>query len=697
LLISRAITLKPDWAEAHYNLGNVFFDLGNFQQALNSYQQAVSIKTNYPEALYNIGLIIFEQGRMPEAENYFSQTIKYKNDWPQPFYYLGLTRMELGKTTEAEAAFRQATEINPIYAEAFYNLGNTLFDQGRLAETELNYKTAVELKPDWTEVFYNLGLVQHDLGKLAEAETSFKQALSLYPDFVEALYKLGIVSLYQRKLNDAEACFRRVIELDPQWIEINIELGNVLLEKGEADKALVYLNVALKYFPNRPDLLYSLGNAMLMKVNLEEAIKYYKAVISLKPDFFLAHNNLLISLQYSETLTQEQWKKEVEAYTAVTSLLPGIQNHHNEKNPDKKLRIGYVSPDFRFHSCCWFIEPLFAAHNADLFEIICFSEVIYPDFITQKLIDYSRTWYNTVGMSDSEMVGLIQAEKIDILVDLAGHTSNNRLTVFAQKPAPVQVSWLGFPSTTGIKAIDYHISDAWLTPSDSVEYFSEELLILNHSMHCYQPPDGYPEVNELPGLKNNYITFGSFNNFAKISAGTIKLWSQVLLAVPNSRLVLKANRKADDTELWQRITDSFKNYGIESERIKFLSKEADINMHLKYYNEIDIALDTFPYNGATTTLEALLMGVPVISLAGERTASRYGLSFLKETGLAELVAETGEQFIEAAISLANDREKLNNFRKTLRNKLLMSPLCDQKNFTLEIENAFRQIWQKYCN
>jgi protein O-GlcNAc transferase len=696
-LISGALELKPDWAEAHYNLGNVFFDTGQLQKALNSYQKAVSIRENYPEALYNAGLIIFKEGRLAEAENYFSRTIDFKKDWDQPFYYLGLARMEQGNIAGAEVSFREATRINPLFADAFYNLGNTLFDQGKLEETELCYNTAVQLKPDWTEVYYNLGLVRQTLGKPDEAADNYRQALSLYPDFIEALYRLGIVLSRQLKYDEAEMCLRRVIETDPQWTDVYIDLGNVLLEKGEAGPALDFLYHALKYLPDRADLIYSIGNAMLMKVNLQEAISFYKNAIALKPDFFLAYDNLFLTLQYMSGLTPEQWRRETEPYTHLSSSLSGYSHYKNEKNPAKKLRIGYVSPDFRFHSCCWFIEPLFAAHNPQEVEIICFSEVAKPDFITRKLVDYSNTWYNTVGMSDNQMTELIQSAGIDILVDLAGHTANNRLTVFARKPAPVQVSWLGFPATTGLTALDYRISDSWLTPPDSAEFFTEKLLILERPAYTYQPPEGCPEVNNLPALKNNFITFGSFNNFAKISAETIKLWSEVLLAVPGSQLLLKANRKADDHGLWQKLTDSFSSYGIEKERIRFLSKEADINLHLKYYHEVDIALDTFPYNGATTTLEALWMGVPVLSLAGDRAASRYGLAFLTAAGLPELAAATSGNFVKTAVNLAADREKLINLRKGLRGQAAGSPLYDHQGFAREIEKTFRQIWQQWCN
>jgi predicted O-linked N-acetylglucosamine transferase (SPINDLY family) len=360
------------------------------------------------------------------------------------------------------------------------------------------------------------------------------------------------------------------------------------------------------------------------------------------------------------------------------------------------LRIGYVSPDFRNHSVAYFIEPVIREHSPDNFDVICYSHSFVQDHVTESIKQSAGDWRDITRASDDVAYKLIREDGIDILIDLAGHTGNNRLPLFARKPAPVQISWIGYPATTGLSAIDYKIVDEYTDPSGITDqFYTERLLRLPDTFLCYLPDASIPAVGSLPALSSGYITFGSFNHFSKISPMVFSMWQDILRKIPTARLVIKTRSLSDPT-VRDSVMKTFRNEGIAEERLELLSWSPSRREHLDLYNRIDIALDTFPYHGTTTTCEALSMGVPVVTLAGDTHCSRVGVSLLSNVGLPELIAYTPESYIEKAVTLANDLEKLQSLRVTLRDKMTLSPLSDAKRFTANLEKCYREIWKQWC-
>jgi predicted O-linked N-acetylglucosamine transferase (SPINDLY family) len=344
----------------------------------------------------------------------------------------------------------------------------------------------------------------------------------------------------------------------------------------------------------------------------------------------------------------------------------------------------------------FFIEPVIRAHDRNRVEVFCYSNVKEPDEATELLQSLADHWYSVAGKSDEEIVQKIKSDKIDILVDLAGHTSDNNLAVFARKPAPVQVTWLGYPNTTGLQAMDYRLTDETADPSDGRErYYSEKLIRLGKGFLCYHPVQAVLDVSSLPYKDNGYITFGSFNNLSKVRPEVIKVWAAILHAVPESQLLLKAKQFKDE-QVMNNFRERFAEENITSDRLKMYDKIPSNKEHLSMYNKVDIGLDTFPYNGTTTTCEALWMGVPVITLLGESHAGRVGASLLHRVGMPEFVASSVDEYVELTKSLASDRDRLQDIRANLRSRMQNSELMNSRLFTKNLEDAYTQMWRKYC-
>ena len=441
----------------------------------------------------------------------------------------------------------------------------------------------------------------------------------------------------------------------------------------------------------------NLGNVLLDRGQLNEAEIYFRRALQIKPDYSIAYSNLLFNMNYNSRHNPQDIFSEhlLFAKKFAEPLSSAISPHTNEREPNRRLRIGYCSPDFRRHPVAYFIEPVLVAHNREHFEVFCYSDSLSSDEVTRRIQEHTDQWQSIVGISDEKVAELIQKDNIDILIDLAGHTAKNRILLFARKPAPIQVSWIGYLATTGLSTIDYKIVDNYTDPIGKTEQFYTETLIrLPESFLCYLPDRDSPEVGPLPALSTGHITFGSFNNFSKVTPEVFTLWARVLNELPESRLILKGKSFSDETTC-QYAINMFTERGISAERITLQSWDPSPK-HLESYNLVDIGLDTFPFNGATTTCEALWMGVPVITLAGTAYHSRAGISLLSNIGLPELVAKTHDEYIGIAINLASDIEKLQLLRKSLRDRMSHSPLTDAKRFTANLEMCYRKMWENWC-
>ncbi|HMK49909.1 MAG TPA: hypothetical protein VK435_07635, partial [Thermodesulfovibrionales bacterium] len=431
---------------------------------------------------------------------------------------------------------------------------------------------------------------------------------------------------------------------------------------------------------------------------LDDAEQYFRTSMRLDPWRIKPYESLLMLMNYSDRYDASAIFSEHLNFARrfEAPLLPFHAGHTREKVRDKVLRIGYVSPDFRRHSVNYFLEPVLASHDHDRFEVFCYSDVAVSDVVTERLRGYANQWRDIAGMTDEEAAQLVRRDGIDILLDLAGHTGFNRILMFARKPAPIQVSWLGYPNTTGLSSVDYRLVDSYTDPPGMTDpYYTERLVRLPRTFLCYVPENGGPPVGELPALRSGHVTFGSFNFFPKVSRTTVTLWSSILKALPGSRLILKAKAFSSES-VCAKAREMFDAHGIPGERIELMSHKPSYSEHLATYNEIDIGLDTFPYNGTTTTCEALWMGVPVVSLGGTTHVSRVGLSILSNVGIPWLAARTHDEYVRIAVDLALDLEGLQLLRRSLREKLIESPLSDAKLFVSGLEACYRDMWVSWC-
>ncbi len=652
--------------------GNRLFELamqyhraGQQDEAERLCRQVVALDPRHADSRHILGIIAAQAGRQESALELIGQAIRLNDD--NSFYHndLGNVLVLCDQPDAAEASFRRAIAIAPDFALAHYNLGVLLLAQNKLDEAVASFERAVALQPDFDAAYYRLGNALEEHGKFREAEAAYRRAIAISPDHPETHNNLGNVLEAQGRLDDAAASYRRAIAIGPDYAFSHNNLGNILKEQGK----------------------------------IGDAIACYDRALAIKPDYPVAHSNLLVCINYDFDLVADRSEVEAQRWNERYGLgqRPTGHDFDHDRNPDRRLRIGYVSPDFRRHSVGTFIEPLLHAHDPAVVDIFCYAELRNPDPVTNRLQARADHWRVTVGMTDDALAQRIREDRIDILIDLAGHTSNNRLPMFAHKPAPLQVTWLGYPSTTGLATMDYRLVDAITDPeSDSAAWASEKLVRLQNGFLCYGPPaDAQPPVPP-PSLVSDVVTFGSFNNLAKLSPETLDAWSALLRRLPKARFLLKWYAFADASTR-ALFHGRFAARGIAPDRVMLLGGEPDISDHLAVYHRVDIALDPFPYNGTTTTCEALWMGVPVVTLRGRRHAGRVGSSLLGRLGLDDFVADTIEDYIEIAATLAADSERRTRLRQNLRPLLAASSLCDAPGFARQIEATYRAMWRGWCN
>ncbi len=694
LACRRAIELRPNYAEAHSNLGAALSEMGRLEDSLAACRRALQLKPDFAEAHANLGRTLAKQGRTVEAIAAYRLALQIKPDIPEAHSNLGNALRDRGLLADAILEYRRAITIRPDFAEAHGNLGATLGDDRQFEEAIAASRQAIALKPDYPEAHHNLGVVLHEMGHLDEAIAAARRAIALRADYAQAWGNLGAALHEKGDLEAAIAAFRQALAFRPDDPVAICNLGVPLRSSGHLAEAIAAFRQALAIRPDYPDALNNLGNALKDAGRLDEALDAYRQALAANPAFSAAHSNLLFAMNYhpglsTETVAEEHRRWDREHVAPFRSL---ITTHANHRAPERRLRIGYVSPDFRRHPVGHFLLPLLAAHDRSAFEIFCYAQVPVPDAITEKLRAHAAHWRNLTGLSAARAAECIREDRIDILVDLSGHTAHHRLDVFACKPAPIQVTWLGYPNTTGLDAMDFRLTDSHADPAGQTEHLhSERLIRLDPCAWCFLPPQSPPLNERKPGA----VTFGCFNNFAKITGPMLSVWAQILHAVPGSRLLLKA-RSLTSGETRMRVLRIFGESGIAAERLELRGHDAQHQTHLALYGCVDIALDTYPYHGTTTTCEALWMGVPVITLAGKTHASRVGVSLLTNSGLPELIAHTESDYVRIATSLANDAARLSELRATLRGKMKASPLMDAPHFALKIEEAFREMWRAWC-
>lgn len=657
--MQQAVVLLPHDSGAYYNLGIAFQDQHKYVEAEASYRRALALNPEYAEAHNNLGNTLKALGRLAEAENNLRCALKCKPNFVEAYNNLGNILKEQGQIPAAEASYRQALNLKGDYVEAYSNLGNVLKDQGRLGDAEKCYRQALKLKPDYAEVHYNLGNTLRIQKRLAESEVCFLQAIKLNPDFAEAHNNLGVSYKEQGLFVKAEASYFRALELNPQYAEAHSNLGSIFSLQG-------------RFF---------------------EAEKRLRYAMELKPDYAKAYSNLLFLMNYHPDKAGEEIFQLYRDFDARFGLpfRKEWRPHTNSRESHRRLKVGYVTPQFCQHPVQHFLEPLLAHHDKDTVEVFAYAELYKEDPVTDRYKTYVDHWVPTMVLSDAAMTERIRQDGIDILIDIAGHTGGNRLSVFARKPAPISLHWLDFGYTTGLTAIDYYLADSSLVPVGSEGLFAEIPWRLANPAYVYRPAEGMGEVSPLPAREKGHVTFGTLTRAVRINHRTIRVWAEILKRVPGARLVIDSGIFKDPV-MQAGLAAKFFAHGIEGDRL-------EIGCHSPPWDVLrgmDIGFDCFPHNSGTTLFETLYMGVPFITLADRPSVGRLGASVLEGVGHPEWIAGTEEEYVERAVALAADLSQLALLRAGLRGEMESGPLMDEPAFARKVEAAYREMFAKWC-
>lgn len=656
--MQKVVQLEPKDAEAHRNLATALKELGQIKSAEAHFRKSIALNSQDALACMSLGKILNEQFNFIEAEKLCRKAIMLSYDFPEAHDQLGIALLGQKKLIDAESSFRAAILLKPDMADAHNNLGITLNEQIRYAEAESSYIQALKLNPVFTNAFMNLAKNFSDQEKYTQAEIAYRKALDIDPKHSLSLTGLGLALHLQRKEEEARAVLEQALALDSQLPEALNTLGNVHKELG----------------------------------NTQIALDYYRKAIDIKPEFTFVYSNLLLIAGYHAKLPPEQLLQEAKQFGAYVSAR--VKNPYTRwlcQLPDgnTKLRIGFVSGDLKRHAVAFFLEGLLRHFDKTKIELIAYTTQPKEDEVTALIKPHFIKWQAIYGKSDKDAAEIIYQDAPHILFDLSGHTAYNRLPMFAHKPAPIQVTWAGYPATTGMTEMDYILADPYLVPVGEEHPFVEQVWRLPEVAGCFAPLVEDVPVASLPALQNGYITFGCFNNLVKMSDDVVAVWSQILHSVPNSKLYLQTRQLSEKSAV-QQTYERYAAHGIAPEQLIVEGVTPRVE-YFRSYNKIDIALDPFPCPGGTTTADTLWMSVPVLTMKGRDFWSRLGESLAYNVGLPNWIAKDAADYIAKAVAFADDKNYLAELRSELRDKVMASPLFDAKRFTTHFEEAMRQM------
>lgn len=678
-LYHRALEVLPDYAPAHYNLGVVHAEAKQFEEAMSCYERCVSVCPGHAQAQCNMGVILRQRGQLSAALAHYEAALAaaptltvLHDNMAILLTDLGTQAKMRGELEQGIAFYERALTFNAKHAEALYNLGVALAEVGQLQRAMYFYAAASAAVPGGcAEALNNLGVLHREVDDLHRAAQCYRDALAVRPNFPQSLNNLGVVYTCQGRAAEALALLRAAVAADPAYAEAHNNLGVLQRDVGDVPAAL----------------------------------SSYERCLSLCPSSRNAGQNRLLALNYvchgeeqHVSAAHAAWGRD---FQAQYPPLQALTRADVDDDPLRPLRIGYVSPDLFTHSVSYFAEAPLTHHDRAAAHVTVYNATPHADAKTARLRAAveagGHAWRDVARLSEAELASAVREDRIDILVELTGHTANNRLGAVAHRPAPVQVTWIGYPNSTGLEAVDYRITDDAADPQDSTQTYVEELVRLPGCFLCYTPGPDTPPVGPLPALSNGFVTFGSFNNMAKITPHVIKVWARILLSVPGSRLLLK-NKPFACAAARAHVTSQLATAGVEEWRVELRPLAPVTADHLAAYGDIDLSLDPFPYAGTTTTTEALMMGVPVLTLKGGCHAHNVGVSLLRAIGLTQgWVAASEDEYVQLAVRHAADLQALSQLRAELRPRMLSSPLCDGPSFTRGLEKAYRQMWHSWLD
>lgn len=647
-----------------------------------------------PQVTLSDAMAQHEAGYLTEAEAAYRRLLEREPDNSDALHLLGVVHAQRGDFKTCETLIRAALAIRER-PEYHLNLGNALRDQGRLEEAVEVFGTVARLAPGRADAHFSLGALHHLLRRPDEAIAAFRKAIAIQPDHAEAHGSLGLVLQDIGRPQEAIAAFSAAILHKPTLPEAHANLGHALQAVGRMSESAAAISVALAFRPEFPEAWSNLGNSFMKMGVLDRALAAYRTALSQRPEFCEAAGNIAMAQHYATEFGNADFLTSARDAAARIGEAAEPKPFANPRDPERPLRIGYVSGDFNNHPVGYFLDGVLAAHDRTAFTILCYSNGNRCDALTDRLRASADVWRDIVGIGDDPVERMVREDGIDLLVDLSGHTAGNRLSLFARKPAPVQVSWLGYFGTTGLRAIDYILADSHVVPPGEERFFTETVWRLPGCYLCFTPPSDAVPLASPPMLDTGVVTLGCFQNRTKITPETVALWAAVLTALPQTRLLLKA-RQFGDAGVRSAMLEQFTARGIVENRLR-MEGDSPRAQYLASYNRVDIVIDTIPFGGGTTTAECLWMGVPVVTLRGDRWAGRIGESLLHRLGLADrLVADSTDDFVAKVAAFAGDASALAALRAELRGRLEGSPLCDAPAFARTLELAYRAMWRAWC-
>ncbi len=665
---------------------------GELDQAVRVLQAAVAGGSKNSHIYYLLGAILENVGKLKEAEGALHRAVELNSGEPDFWFVYANVLSKRGESQAALNAYNQCVKLEPENYKALVNIALILNKHERYELAAEIAEKATQAKPSerktWLAWISALGHSR----QFDKAYVVLERANEQFPNDPELILNRGNLLNAEGRIDEAYPYYQKAVELMPESVDALLAMGNYHAQHKQPLDALPFHQKTLKKLPQHYGALHGLGFAYLQAGYPRQAVDYLMKALNLQPDSKNTFGCLLLALNYLDNLNEEELYEFHKrwAHKLASVHYPQHEPYLNYENA-RLLRVGFISPDFKNHSVSRFLKKLLRNIPSAEFEVYCYSDVSQPDEQSAELQSLGGQWRHTYTFSDTQLTLQIQQDNIDILVDLAGHTGNNRLFVFARKPAPIEISWLGYPNTTGLTTMDYRLSDSIADPAGQTDRLSSEKIIrLSGGFHCYEPPIELPEVAELPASKNGHITFGSFNNQAKLNDTTLKLWVALMKKLPHSRLILKNYSLRDERNrtYWKA---RFEKLGLDAGRIRYVGYVKDIHEHFSLYNEIDIALDTFPYNGTTTTCEALWMGIPVLTLAGNTQRSRTAASLLTHSGLEDWVACSAEEWERLGVAKATSLQELANLRKQLRQQVSDSSIGDGPQFAAKFFAQLKAI------
>lgn len=693
-LLERATANAPLEAGFHGNLGEAYRLGGRLTEAERSLRQALALRPDLPQAHAMLASVLESQGRLSEAADCLRLAADANSQSADAWFDLGRVLHRLNDQDATKSAYRAALALDAGHLPARINLGTLAKQRGQLDAAREHFLAALQVSPNDPSARTKLGQV-YELQQLPdEALAAYRAAIAADARHVQSRLQLARLLESQGHWQAALTECQQLLQVDPHNARAHLLSGLLYNQLGQPDEAIAACSRALDLEPTLSVAHGNLGIAWHARGRADEALSHFRQAVALDPSSSVQHSNLLYALNFVELPPEEIFAEHRRwAERHADPLTTAAEPHARATKAARRLRVGYVSPHFFDHAVNFFVEPILAAHDHGQLEVVCYSDVAREDATTARLKAYADHWRNIVGRSHAEVAAAIRQDQIDILVDLTGHIGENRLPVFARKPAPIQVTYIGYQNTTGMQAMDYRLTDDYADPPGATEAFhTERLLRLPNAFFCYLPSHDAPAVGALPAVERGYVTFGSFNKFAKATPKALTAWIEILRRIDRSRLLVLADTSdALRRDLHARLA----NAGIDRERL-ILKSRAPRTDYLQLIASVDVALDPFPFNGHTTTCDCLWQGVPVVTLAGATYVSRFGSSAHRVLGLMDWVAESPAAYIDIATRAADNLERLSALRRDLRPRMAASPLVDFVTFTRNLEQTYRRIWDEYC-